>query len=159
MKISIIAVGKIKEKYLKQGIQEYTKRLGAYANMDIIEVPDEKAPENSSDADMEEIKRKEGERILSKISPDTYVISLEIDGEMPSSEKFARKLDQLATHGKSKIAFIIGGSLGLSEEVKQRSDYALSFSKMTFPHQLMRLVLLEQIYRAFRINRNEPYHK
>lgn len=159
MKISVIAVGKLKEKYLKQGIDEYKKRLGAYANMELVEVPDEKAPENMSVAEMEEVKRKEGERILAKISPDSYVISLEITGEMASSEKFAKKLDQLALHGKSKIAFVIGGSLGLSEEVSQRSDYALSFSKMTFPHQLMRLILIEQIYRAFRINRGEPYHK
>ncbi|WP_407269414.1 23S rRNA (pseudouridine(1915)-N(3))-methyltransferase RlmH [Radiobacillus sp. PE A8.2] len=159
MKISIISVGKLKEKYLKQGIQEYTKRLGAYATIDLIEVADEKAPENLSEADMVEVKRKEGARILSKISPDTYVISLEINGEMLTSEKFAQKLDQLALHGKSKIALVIGGSLGLSDEVSGRSDYALSFSKMTFPHQLMRLVLLEQVYRAFRINRGEPYHK
>ncbi|MCT2537856.1 23S rRNA (pseudouridine(1915)-N(3))-methyltransferase RlmH [Aquibacillus koreensis] len=159
MKISIVTVGKLKEKYLKQGIQEYTKRLGAYATIDEKEVPDEKAPENMSEAEMEEVKRKEGERILSKITADTYVISLEINGAMLTSEKLAEKLDHLATHGKSKIAFVIGGSLGLSDEVQKRSDFALSFSKMTFPHQLMRLVLVEQIYRAFRINRNEPYHK
>lgn len=159
MKISIIAVGKLKEKYLKQGIGEYSKRLGAYASMEVMEVPDEKAPENMSEAEMEEVKRKEGERILAKVPSDSYVITLEIEGEMATSEKFAKKLDQLALHGKSKIAFVIGGSLGLSEEVRQRSDYALSFSKMTFPHQLMRLILLEQLYRAFRINRNEPYHK
>lgn len=159
MKITIITVGKLKEKYLKQGIQEYMKRLGAYANIEIIELPDEKAPENMSEAEMEEVKRKEGERILAKVSLDSYIITLEILGELASSEKFAKKLDQLALHGKSKIAFIIGGSLGLSEEVQKRSDYALSFSKMTFPHQLMRLILVEQIYRAFRINRGEPYHK
>ncbi|QDP41986.1 23S rRNA (pseudouridine(1915)-N(3))-methyltransferase RlmH [Radiobacillus deserti] len=159
MKITIIAVGKLKEKYLKQGIQEYVKRLGAYANIDIIELPDEKAPENMSDAEAEEVKRKEGDRILSKISTDTYIISLEIMGEMLTSEELARKMDNLATHGKSKIAFVIGGSLGLSKEVTDRSDFALSFSKMTFPHQLMRLVLVEQVYRAFRINRGEPYHK
>ena len=159
MKITIIAVGKLKEKYLKQGIQEYMKRLGGYAQVEILELPDEKAPENMSEAEMEEVKRKEGQRILTKIAPDRYVISLEIKGEMLTSEKFAEKLDNLATHGKSKIAFVIGGSLGISEEVSKRSDYALSFSKMTFPHQLMRLVLLEQVYRAFRINRGEPYHK
>lgn len=159
MRISIIAVGKLKEKYLKQGIQEYLKRLGAYANMEMIEVTDEKAPEKMSEAEMEEVKQKEGERILAKVSQDAYVITLEILGEMSTSEKFAKKLDQLALHGKSKIAFVIGGSLGLSEEVRRRSDYALSFSKMTFPHQLMRLILVEQIYRAYRINRGEPYHK
>ncbi|MDC3418482.1 23S rRNA (pseudouridine(1915)-N(3))-methyltransferase RlmH [Aquibacillus salsiterrae] len=159
MKITIISVGKLKEKYLKQGIQEYVKRLGAYANIDIVEVADEKAPESMSEAEMEEVKRKEGERILTKIGTDSYIISLEINGQMLTSEKLAEKLDNLATHGKSKIAFIIGGSLGLSEEVRKRSDFALSFSKMTFPHQLMRLILVEQVYRAFRINRGEPYHK
>lgn len=159
MKISIISVGKLKEKYLKQGIEEYIKRLGPYASVEIQEVSDEKAPENLSEAQMEEVKQKEGERILSKVGQDTHVITLEIEGKMVSSEKLAEQLDQLATYGKSKIAFIIGGSLGLSDEVKSRSDFALSFSKMTLPHQLMRLILLEQVYRAFKINRGEPYHK
>ncbi|RLL41772.1 23S rRNA (pseudouridine(1915)-N(3))-methyltransferase RlmH [Oceanobacillus piezotolerans] len=159
MKITIVSVGKLKEKYLKQGIQEYLKRLSAYAKVDIVEVADEKAPENMSEAEMEEVKRKEGERILSHIGPDTYVITLEINGKMLSSEQLAKKMDELATYGKSKIAFVIGGSLGISDEVMKRSDMALSFSKMTFPHQLMRLVLLEQVYRGFRINRGEPYHK
>lgn len=157
MKITIISVGKLKEKYLKQGIAEYLKRLSAYAKVDIVEVADEKAPENMSDAEMEEVKRKEGERILSHVQQDTYVITLEINGKMISSEQLANKMDQLAIYGKSKIAFVIGGSLGISEAVQKRSDYALSFSKMTFPHQLMRLVLLEQVYRGFRINRGEPY--
>ncbi|MBT2603072.1 23S rRNA (pseudouridine(1915)-N(3))-methyltransferase RlmH [Bacillus sp. ISL-53] len=159
MKITIITVGKLKEKYLKQGIAEYTKRLSAYANIELVEVPDEKAPENLSAADMDIVKQKEGERILAKVSPDTYVITLEINGKQLTSEQLATHMDQLATYGKSKITFIIGGSLGLGTEVLSRSDYALSFSKMTFPHQLMKLVLVEQIYRAFRINRNEPYHK
>lgn len=159
MNITIVSVGKLKEKYLKQGIAEYVKRLGAYATIKEVEVPDEKAPENLSEAQMEEIKNKEGERILAKIHPDTYVITLEIKGKQVTSEQLAKNLDQLATHGKSKIAFVIGGSLGLSESVIKRSDFALSFSKMTLPHQLMRLVLVEQIYRSFRINRGEPYHK
>lgn len=159
MKISIITVGKLKEKYLKQGIDEYLKRLSAYAKVEIIEVADEKAPEHLSEAEMEEVKRKEGERILSHLSEDTYIITLEISGRMLSSEQLAAKIDELSTYGKSKLAFIIGGSLGLSKEVQKQSDLALSFSKMTFPHQLMRLILLEQIYRAYRINRNEPYHK
>ena len=159
MKISIVSVGKLKEKYLKQGIQEYLKRLGAYAKVDVIEVADEKAPENMSEAEMLEVKRKEGERILSQIAPDTYVITLEINGKMLSSEQLAAKMDELATYGKSKIVFVIGGSLGISNDVQKRSDLALSFSKMTFPHQLMRLILLEQVYRWFRINRGEPYHK
>jgi 23S rRNA (pseudouridine1915-N3)-methyltransferase len=157
--ISIITVGKLKEKYLKQGIDEYLKRLSAYAKMDIIEVPDEKAPEELSDIEMIQVKQKEGERILAKIHPDAHVIALAIEGKMKSSEELADTIDKLATYGKSKIAFVIGGSLGLSQEVLQRADEKLSFSKMTFPHQLMKLVLLEQVYRAFRINRGEPYHK
>lgn len=159
MKITIITVGKLKEKYLKQGIQEYLKRLSAYAKVDIVEVADEKAPENMSVAQMVEVKEKEGERILANIGADTYVITLEIGGKMLSSEQLAAKMDDLATYGRSKLAFVIGGSLGISEAVQKRSDLALSFSKMTFPHQLMRLVLVEQVYRGFRINRGEPYHK
>ncbi|MED1202734.1 23S rRNA (pseudouridine(1915)-N(3))-methyltransferase RlmH [Heyndrickxia acidicola] len=159
MNISIITVGKLKEKYLKQGIEEYLKRLSAYAKVEVIEVPDEKAPEVLSHSEMEQVKKKEGERILAKISQDTHVIALAIKGKMMTSEDLADSLDKLATYGKSKIAFIIGGSLGLSNEVLKRADDDLSFSKMTFPHQLMRLILVEQVYRAFRINRGEPYHK
>lgn len=159
MNISIITIGKLKEKYLKQGIEEYLKRLSTYAKVDIIELPDEKAPENLSQSEMEQVKLREGERILAKISEDSHVIALAIEGKMKSSEELAKEIDHLATYGKSKVAFVIGGSLGLSEEVMKRANGALSFSKMTFPHQLMRLILLEQIYRAFRINRNEPYHK
>jgi 23S rRNA (pseudouridine1915-N3)-methyltransferase len=157
--ISIITIGKLKEKYLKQGIEEYLKRLSSYAKVEIIELADEKAPENLSESEMEQVKQKEGERILAKISDDTHVIALAINGKQKSSEELAKEIDSLATYGKSKIAFVIGGSLGLSSEVMKRSNAALSFSKMTFPHQLMRLVLVEQIYRAFRIIRNEPYHK
>jgi 23S rRNA (pseudouridine1915-N3)-methyltransferase len=157
--ITVISVGKLKEKYLKQGIEEYVKRLSGYAKIEIIEVPDEKAPENLSKLEEEQIKQKEGERILAKIPGEAYVIALAIEGKMKSSEQFAADLDKLATYGKSKVAFVIGGSLGLSKQVMKRADEALSFSKMTFPHQLMRLILLEQIYRAFRINRGEPYHK
>jgi 23S rRNA (pseudouridine1915-N3)-methyltransferase len=157
--IFFITVGKLKEKYLKQGIDEYLKRLSSYAKVEVIEVADEKAPEELSETEMEQVKRKEGERILSKISQDTYVIALAIEGKQKSSEELAESLDKLATYGKSKIAFIIGGSLGLSKEVLNRADEKLSFSKMTFPHQLMRLILAEQVYRAFRINRGEPYHK
>lgn len=159
MHIKIIAVGKLKEKYLKQGIEEYMKRLKGYAKVDLTEVADEHAPEHLSEAEMAEVKRKEGERILHHLPQDTYVITLEINGKMLSSEKLAETIDELATYGKSKIAFVIGGSLGLSEAVQKRSNMALSFSKMTFPHQLMRLILLEQVYRAFKINRGEPYHK
>lgn len=159
MNISIITVGKLKEKYLKQGIDEYLKRLSAYAKIDIIEVPDEKAPEELSETEMLIVKQKEGERILAKINPDAYVIALAIEGKLKSSEELADTLDKLATYGKSKVAFVIGGSLGLSEDVLKRADEKLSFSMMTFPHQLMRLILVEQVYRAFRINRGEPYHK
>jgi len=157
--ISIFSIGKLKEKYLKQGIDEYLKRLSGYAKVEVFELPDEKAPETLSDIEMEQIKQKEGERILAKLSDDTHVIALAIEGKMKSSEQLAADLDRLATYGKSKVAFIIGGSLGLSQEVMKRANDTLSFSKMTFPHQLMRLILLEQVYRAFRINRGEPYHK
>lgn len=159
MQITILSVGKLKEKYLKQGIAEYEKRLSKYTKLSLIELQDEKAPENLSEKDMTAIKDKEGERILQKLSDDSFVITLEIEGKQLSSEQLAKKLDQLATHGKSKIAFVIGGSLGLSEAVIKRSNFSLSFSNMTLPHQLMRLVLLEQIYRSFRINCGEPYHK
>lgn len=157
--ISIITVGKLKEKYLTNGINEYIKRLGPYAKVEMIEVPDEKAPEQLSHAEMLQVKEKEAERILAKVAQDAYVIALAIEGDMWSSEKLAKELDKLATYGQSKVCFIIGGSLGLSEQILKRADIALSFSKMTFPHQLMRLILVEQIYRAFRINRGEPYHK
>ena len=159
MNISIVTVGKLKEKYLKQGIEEYSKRLSAYAKIDIIEIPDEKAPETLSEQEMLQVKGKEGERILSKIPDDAHVIALAIEGKMNSSEELAETLDKLATYGRSKIVFVIGGSLGLSKDVMKRANDTLSFSKMTFPHQLMRLILVEQVYRAFRINRGEPYHK
>ncbi len=159
MNIQIISVGKLKEKYLKQGIAEYVKRLGPYAKVEIIEVPDEKAPEQLSETEMQQVKEAEGNRILSKIGQDVHVVALAIQGKQQTSEQLAKNLDQLATYGKSKVAFVIGGSLGLSDEVLKRSNEQLSFSKMTFPHQLMRLVLVEQIYRAFKINRGEPYHK
>jgi len=152
-------VGKLKEKYLKMGIDEYVKRLGGYAKMDLIEVPDEKAPEQLSEAEMEIVKKKEGERILSKISPDTYVIALAINGKMKTSEQMAADLESLMTYGKSKIAFVIGGSLGLHDDVIKRADEQQSFGKMTLPHQLMKLVLIEQVYRSFRIMKGEPYHK
>lgn len=159
MNISIFTVGKLKEKYLRTGVDEYLKRLSSYAKVEVVEIPDEKAPEVLSPVEMEQVKDKEGEKLLAKISPDTYVIALAIDGKMKSSEELADGLDKLATYGKSKIAFVIGGSLGLSNGVLKRADEKLSFSRMTFPHQLMRLILLEQVYRAYRINRNEPYHK
>lgn len=159
MNITIVSVGKLKEKYLKMGIEEYVKRLGGYAKIDLIEVPDEKAPEQLSDAEMEIVKKKEGERILSKISPDTHVIALAINGKMKTSEEMAADIESLMTYGKSKIAFVIGGSLGLHDDVLKRANEKQSFGKMTLPHQLMKLVLVEQIYRSFRIMKGEPYHK
>ncbi|WP_064202769.1 23S rRNA (pseudouridine(1915)-N(3))-methyltransferase RlmH [Brevibacillus brevis] len=159
MQISIITVGKLKEKYLREGIDEYSKRLSAYCKLQVIEVNDEKAPEEMSAAEMEQVKRKEGERILAQIKQDQYVIALAIDGQMWSSEKLSAEMDKLALHGRSQVTFVIGGSLGLADQVLKRADALLSFSKMTFPHQLVRLVLLEQVYRAFRISRGEPYHK
>ncbi|MEB7824598.1 23S rRNA (pseudouridine(1915)-N(3))-methyltransferase RlmH [Staphylococcus chromogenes] len=159
MKITIIAVGKLKEKYWKQAIAEYEKRVSAYTKIDIIEVPDEKAPETMSDKEIEQVKEKEGQRILAKVKPQSTVITLEIQGKMLSSEGLAKELDQRMTQGASDFTFIIGGSNGLHQEVMKRSNFALSFSKMTFPHQMMRVVLLEQVYRAFKINRGEAYHK
>ncbi len=159
MNITIISVGKLKEKYLKMGIDEYAKRLTAYAKIELVEVPDEKAPEQLSDAEMEIVKRKEGERILSKINDGMHVIALAIDGKMKSSEELAAGLESLMTYGTSKVIFVIGGSLGLHEDVLRRADEKLSFGKMTLPHQLMKLVLVEQIYRSFRIIKGEPYHK
>lgn len=159
MNITIISVGKIKEKYLKSAINEYSKRLNRYCKLKLIEVSDEKAPENLSQTEMENIKDKEGEGILKNVKEGTYVIALDIKGKMISSEELAKKLDTLGIQGKSNIVFIIGGSLGLSKNVLNRADFKLSFSPMTFPHQLMKVILLEQVYRGFRINRGEPYHK
>jgi 23S rRNA (pseudouridine1915-N3)-methyltransferase len=159
MNINIITVGKLKEKYLKDGIDEYRKRLTRYCTLEVIEVPDEKAPENLSSKEEELIKTKEGTAILKYIRENTYVITLAINGKNLSSEGFAELISELGVKGNSNISFVIGGSLGLSKEVLDRSDYRLSFSKMTFPHQLMRLILTEQIYRAFRIINGEPYHK
>lgn len=159
MNIRIIGVGRIKEKFMQQAIKEYSKRLSRYCNLKIVEVVDEKAPEKLSDREIEIIKQKEGARILSKLPTNTYVIALAIEGQNLSSEEFSKKIDDLTLSGAGDITFIIGGSLGLSSEVLDRSDFKLSFSKMTFPHQMMRLILLEQIYRGFRIIKGEPYHK
>lgn len=159
MKITLITVGKIKEKYLKDAIAEYSKRLSRYCKLEIIEVTDEKTPDQSSEAVDNAIRDKEGERILKHIRDDMYVITLEIAGKMLTSEELAEKIENLGIQGSSSIAFVIGGSIGLGSEVLKRSDYALSFSKMTFPHQLMRVILLEQVYRSFRIINGEPYHK
>lgn len=159
MNVRIIGVGKIKEKYIQQGIMEFEKRLKGYCNLEIIEVKDEKSPENLSDKEMEIVKQKEGERILSKIPQNSYVISLEITGKQLSSEDLSKMMEDLMVNGINDITFLIGGSLGLSKEISEKSHFKLSFSKMTFPHQLARLMLVEQIYRAFKINHGEPYHK
>ena len=158
MKITIISVGKLKEKYLIEGIKEYSKRLSKYIKLDIIEVPDIPAPESLSLKDLEKIKEKEGKKILSKLK-NSFVIALVIDGKKLSSVELANKIEEIKTYHSSNITFIIGGSLGLSKEVIDKAKYKLSFSNMTFPHQLMRLILLEQVYRSFRILNNEPYHK
>ncbi len=159
MKITILAVGKIKEKYLKDAICEYSKRLNKYCKLEIIEVADEKTPENASLVVEDAIRTKEAERLLKYVKDDTYVITLEINGKQLSSEELAEKVEKLGVQGTSHILFIIGGSIGLGKEVLNRSNFALSFSKMTFPHQLMRVILLEQIYRSYRIINGEPYHK
>ena len=159
MKITVITVGKIKEKYLKDAISGYSKRLSKYCKLEIIEVADEKTPDNASEVVEDSIRSKEAERILKYVKDDAYVITLEIGGKQLSSEELADKIDKLGIQGTSHIIFIIGGSIGLGKEVLNKSNYALSFSKMTFPHQLMRVILLEQVYRSYRIISNEPYHK
>jgi 23S rRNA (pseudouridine1915-N3)-methyltransferase len=159
MKITILTVGKIKEKYLKDAISEYTKRLSKYCKLDIVEVADEKTPDNASEVVENQIRSKEAERILKHVKEDAFVITLEINGKQLTSEELAKKIDTLGIQGHSHIIFIIGGSIGLGTEVLSRSNFALSFSKMTFPHQLMRVILLEQVYRSYRIINGEPYHK
>lgn len=159
MKITLITVGKIKEKYLRDAIAEYSKRLSRYCKLEIIEVTDEKTPDHASDVVENTIRNKEAERIMKYVKEDTYVITLEINGKLLSSEELSAKINQLGIQGTSHITFIIGGSIGLGKEVLARSNYALSFSRMTFPHQLMRVILLEQIYRSYRIINGEPYHK
>ena len=159
MKITLITVGKIKEKYLKDAIAEYSKRLSKYCKLEIVEVADEKTPDQASENVERQIRQKEGERILRYVKDDAYVFTLEIGGTMLDSVAFAKKMETLGIQGKSHLIFIIGGSIGLGEEGLRRSDYALSFSKMTFPHQLMRVILLEQVYRGYRIIEGAPYHK
>ena len=159
MKITILTVGKIKEKYLKDAIDEYSKRLSKYCKLEVIEVSDEKTPDNASEVVEDMIRAKEAERLLKHIKDDAFVITLEINGKQLSSEELADKIEKLGVQGVSHIIFIIGGSIGLGNEVLNRSNFALSFSKMTFPHQLMRVILLEQIYRSYRIINGEPYHK
>ena len=159
MRITLITVGKIKEKFYQDAISEYAKRLSRYCKLDVIQVTDEKTPDGASEALETQIKEKEGQRILAQIREGAYVIALAIEGKMLSSEELAGKMQKLGVEGKGHLVFVIGGSLGLSKEVMDRADHALSFSKMTFPHQLMRVILLEQIYRGFKIIAGEPYHK
>ena len=159
MKITILTVGKIKEKFFTDAVKEYTKRLSRYCKLEVIEVADEKTPENASAHEEELIRKKEGDRLLKYIKEDAYVSALAIHGKEFSSEDFSEKLHDLGLHGESHLIFVIGGSIGLSKEVLEKADLLLSFSKMTFPHQLMRVILLEQIYRGFRIMHGEPYHK
>ena len=159
MRVSIICVGKIKEKFYSDAVAEYAKRLSKYCKLEIIEVADEKTPDGASATVEEQIKEKEAKRILEKIKDDAFVCTLEIAGKRFSSEGLAQWMEKLAVGGTSHIAFVIGGSLGLHSSVLKRSDMGLSFSDMTFPHQLMRVILTEQIYRAFRIINKEPYHK
>lgn len=158
MNINIISVGKIKEKYFTAAIDEYAKRLSRFVRLNITEVPDEKIPDNASEKEMEMIKEKEGAKILAKLSANSFVVTLCIEGKELSSEELAKKVADISMQ-TSNITFIIGGSLGLADTVKSKSDLRLSFGRMTLPHQLMRVVLLEQIYRAFKINNNESYHK
>ena len=159
MNITVISVGKLKEKYLKQAIDEYSKRLTRYCKIDIIELPDEKTPDNASEKEELQIKDKEGQLILSKIKDNMFVVAMDLNAKQMTSEEFSKFIETQGVMGNSNITFVIGGSLGLSDNVKKRADMLLSFSDMTFPHQLMRIILLEQVYRAFKIANNENYHK
>ena len=159
MKIKIVTVGKLKEKYLKDGIAEYSKRISRFATVEMIELADEKTPDRASDSENQKILELEGNRILSKIGDREFVVVLAIEGKILSSEEFSKQLEQASINGYSTLTFVIGGSLGLSHQVKKRANLFLSFGRLTLPHQLMRLVLIEQIYRAFTIQQGSPYHK
>jgi len=159
MKITVLCVGKVKEKFYRDAIDEFSKRLSRYCKLEIVEVNDEKTEEQASETEIRLVKEKEGERLLKNIKDDAYVITLCIDGKQLDSEELSEKMEKLGIQGTSHIYFVIGGSLGLADAVIKRADYKLSFSKMTFPHQLMRVILLEQIYRGYRIMNHEPYHK
>ncbi|VKU40374.1 rRNA large subunit methyltransferase [Streptococcus pneumoniae] len=159
MKIKVITVGKLKEKYLKDGIAEYSKRISRFAKLEMIELADEKTPDRASESENQKILEIEGQRILSKVADRDFVIALAIEGKMFSSEEFSKQLEEASIKGFSTLTFIIGGSLGLSSAVKNRANLSVSFGRLTLPHQLMRLVLVEQIYRAFTIQQGSPYHK
>ncbi|MGN1383402.1 MAG: 23S rRNA (pseudouridine(1915)-N(3))-methyltransferase RlmH [Eubacterium sp.] len=159
MNITVICIGKLKESYWRDAVKEYSKRLGSYCSLDIVELKESRLAANPSPADELAVKVKEGEEILSHIRPSSWVVTLEIQGKKLSSEKLAEKIEDWSLEGRSDLVFVIGGSLGLSPDVSKRADFKLSFSDMTFPHQMMRVILLEQIYRSFKIIRHEPYHK
>ena len=159
MKIKVVTVGKLKEKYLKDGIAEYSKRISRFAKLEMIELADEKTPDRASESENQKILEIEGQRILSKVADRDFVIVLAIEGKMFSSEEFSKQLEEASIKGFSTLTFIIGGSLGLAQDVKKRSNLSVSFGRLTLPHQLMRLVLVEQIYRAFTIQQGSPYHK
>lgn len=159
IRIDLISVGKLKEKYLKQGIEEYNKRLTSYAKVNLVELEDEPTKEAMSEVEIKQVLDREAERIVKRLDPGSKVIVLAIEGDLLSSEDLADKIKTYATYGDSKLTFIIGGSLGLADAIKKKADVTLSFGRITLPHQLMRLVLMEQIYRAFRINEGHAYHK
>lgn len=159
MNITVICIGKLKETYWTDAIKEYSKRLSKYCTLALNELKEEKMPDNASNAEETAVKEAEGKSILKHIKKDAYVIALEIQGKELTSEALSEKMESLGILGKSDLVFVIGGSIGLSKEVLARADFRLSFSKMTFPHQMMRVILLEQIYRSFKIMRNETYHK
>lgn len=159
LQAKVVAVGKVKEKFFQDGIKEYSKRLSSYLRLDIIEVADEPCPEKLSKAEEERVREKEGERILKVISPQDYVVLLDLKGKELTSPELAQFIDDLALHGRSNMAWVIGGSLGVAAAVRERADFRWSFSKLTFPHLLMRVMLLEQVYRAMKISKGEPYHK
>ncbi len=159
MKITILTVGKVKEKFYREAIGEFAKRLGRYCRLEIVEVADEQTPDCASAAKERQIKEKEGQRLLKRVREGDWVCALAIEGKLLDSIELAKKIDSLGIGGASRLVFVIGGSLGLSAKVLERADFLLSFSKMTFPHQLMRVILLEQIYRSYRIIKGEPYHK
>lgn len=159
IKVTILTVGKVKDKYLQLGIEEFKKRLGRFCKLELIEVKDEAIPERASEKDLDSVREKEGKFLMSKLPEAAYLIVMDIDGKQLSSVEFADKIQDIGTYGQSHLVFIIGGSVGLDDEIKKRADLKMSFSKMTFPHQLFKLMLLEQIYRAFKINANESYHK
>ena len=159
MKITVFAIGYLKESYWKDAVMEYSKRLGAYCQLEIVEIPDVPCKQGASGKEEEEVKRKEGEKVLARLKPNDYLIALDLKGKQYDSPAFAEHLEEKLTQAGASLNFVLGGSLGLSQELLSRANESVCFGAMTFPHQLARVMLLEQIYRAFRILRGEPYHK